>query len=201
MEVIDEVAGPQAPGPLPSFSRIHVLMVLDVLYRSGPMGRASLARAVGLGEGAIRTVLSRLSEAGLVEVSRRGCELTEEGRSLWSAIRSKLLRLGEVRNAPVEGESLAYVVRGASHKVRLGVEQRDEAIRAGARGAITLVFKGGKLVMPGISDDVEADYPEFSEEITALAELGEGDVVVVAFADDLKKAEYGALAAALTLLE
>ena len=201
MEVIDEVIGSQAPGPLPSFSRIHVLMVLDVLYRSGPMGRASLARAVGLGEGAIRTVLSRLCGAGLVEVSRRGCELTEEGRSLWSAIRSKLLRLGEIRNAPVEGGGFAYIVKGASRKVRLGVEQRDEAIRAGARGAITLVFKDGKLIMPGISDDVRADYPELSEEIMASAELGEGDVVIVAFADDSKKAEYGALAAALTLLE
>ncbi len=200
LEIIEGILGPQAPGPIPSFSKIHVIMVLDTLYRSGPMGRASLARAVGLGEGAIRTMLGRLSSAGLVEVSRRGCRLTEEGLELWRSLSSRLVRLGEVERAPVGARGFAYLVREGAGRVRLGVEQRDEAVRAGADGAITLVVREGKLVMPGISDDVDSDYPEFSEELRALARPAEGDAIVIAFAGDARLAEYGALAAALSLL-
>ena len=159
-----------------------------------------MAREVGLGEGAIRTVLSRLSGAGLIEVSRRGCRLTEEGRALLASLRSRLVELGPMVVRPIPAVGFAYLVRGAADKVRLGVEQRDEAVRAGAEGAMTLVFREGKLVMPGVSEDVGRDYPELWERLEEVG-LGEGDVVVIAFAGDERRARYGALAAALTLLE
>ncbi|RLI07808.1 hypothetical protein DRO32_03320 [Candidatus Bathyarchaeota archaeon] len=65
---------------------------------------------------------------------------------------------------------------------------------------MTLVVKGGKLRMPGVSEDVSADFPDLFEAVMRSLAPSEGDAVVVAYADDPLAAEYGALAAALSLL-
>jgi hypothetical protein len=72
---------------------------------------------------------------------------------------------------------------------------------AGARGATTLIFKKGKLVMPNMSEDISRDYPVAYKQLTCLLHLNEDDAVVIGGADSLDKAEYGAYAAAWTLIE
>ncbi len=197
-----QALGEQRIGPLPSFSLLHAVKALAVLAEAGPIGRGALAKRLGLGEGAIRTLLSRLGGCGLIRASRKGCELAGKGRELWRAIRSKLANetpIGKTTASPCE-HCFAILVRQAAEKVKLGVEQRDEAIKAGARGALTLVVKGGKLRMPGVSEDVSADFPDLFEAVMRSLAPSEGDAVVVAYADDPLAAEYGALAAALSLL-
>ena len=199
---LKRILGVQRAGPLPSFSLLHAIKALAVLAESGPIGRATLSRRLGLGEGAVRTLLGKLAEHELVRSTRRGCELDERGRELWASLASKLAKRAKISGTPVlaHPHGFAILVKGAAEKVRLGVEQRDEAIRAGARGAVTLVLKDGKLRMPGVSDDVSHDYPDLFRAV--MQELGpqEGDAVVIAYADEALAAEYGALAAALSLL-
>jgi len=200
-EKLRELAEGRAPGPPASFTKLHVLKAIWLLAEQGTIGRASLAQKLGLGEGVTRTLLKRLLRAGLVRTSRSGCEITEEGRALWEELRRKLARIASVRWTGELGQyGVAVLVKGGASKVRLGVEQRDEAIRAGAKGALVLVLEGGRLRMPGVSEDIRVDYPELFEEITTSLEPEEGDAVVVAYADDAVSAEYGALAAALDLL-
>jgi len=200
IRVLEELVRPEAPGPFPCFSKLHVVKALASMARSGSIGRAGLAQVLGLGEGATRTLIGKLSKHGLVEVTRRGCSLTERGKALWKEICSKLPKMTEIKAIPVPGKGFAVLVRGEARNVRLGINQRDEAVRAGARGAMILVFEQGKLRMPGVSEDVSVDFPELFEEVMSVLEPKEGDVVVVAFADSDLIAEYGALAAALSFL-
>jgi len=196
--------GEQRVGPLPSFSLLHAIKALDLLARAGPLGRAALARRLGIGEGAVRTLLNRLIKHGLVRTTRQGCELAERGRELWGELSSHMAKMAELGGPalpPPYTHGFAILVKRAAGKVRLGIEQRDEAIRAGARGAITLVLEGGRLRMPGVSEDVSADYPGLYRAVAESLRPDEGDVVIIAYAEDLLAAEYGALAAALSLLE
>ena len=200
--LLEELCRARAPGPAPSFSEVHVLKAIEVIATAGRIGRASLARALGLGEGAVRTLLDRLSERGLTRTSRRGCELTELGLALWEKIRSRLAGKAEVGEPflSLGKHNVALLVRGGAVKVRRGIEQRDEAVRAGATGAVTLVLREGRLAIPGITDDLSSERPEAAEHIMEALGPGEGDAIVICGADDPLVAEYGALAAALTLI-
>jgi hypothetical protein len=81
------------------------------------------------------------------------------------------------------------------------LEQRDAAVKAGAKGATTIIFKSGRLVIPSVSDDLSRDYPKTVERLVSLLQPEENDVIVVAGADSLELAEYGAAAAIWTFFD
>ena len=95
---------------------------------------------------------------------------------------------------------MAILVRGASHLVRSGIEERDASVRAGALGAMTLVFKGSLLSAPGLSEDAERDFPEVAVQLLSRLKPRTGDVILIVTADNLENTEQAARAAVLSLL-
>jgi hypothetical protein len=91
---------------------------------------------------------------------------------------------------------IATIVRGAASKVKRGIEQRDEAIKAGADGATVFIFRRGKLQFPDGFMDVEKGLTKV---IIEKFSPREGDVIIIGTARDPAKAEAGAKAAAGTL--
>jgi len=194
---------PRAPGPYASFSIYHVIKAFELVAKTGQVGRGKLSEELKIGEGATRTLIERLKTAHMVSVSRTGCSLTEKGKKTWSefeSIFSKKTNL-ERNELTLADCNVAVQIRKGGDKLRIGIEQRDAAVIAGAKGATTLVFKGKKLVIPNISEDVSHDFPIAFRQITALLKLKENDAVVIGSADTWSRAEYGALAAAWTLIE
>jgi hypothetical protein len=96
--------------------------------------------------------------------------------------------------------NIAILIRNQAEKVNKGLEQRDAAVRAGASGATTLIYKDHKLILPTVSADISEDYPKAFRQIIQLMKPVDNDVVIVSCGETLKDAEYGALAAAWTLL-
>jgi hypothetical protein len=92
------------------------------------------------------------------------------------------------------------VRKSASH-VSTGMEQRDAAVMAGARGATTVLFRTGRLVFPSSDNDVARDSPQASSQMLRLLKPEGGDTIIVVSADNSRKAEAGAIAAAWTLLK
>jgi hypothetical protein len=92
------------------------------------------------------------------------------------------------------------LVSKAGDRIRRGLEQRDAAIRVGASGATTLVYKGGKLLFPP-EEVASEEWPDVSKRIIKIFQPSENDVVIVTSGASPKLAEAGAIAAALTLLE
>ncbi|RJS75674.1 DUF4443 domain-containing protein [Candidatus Bathyarchaeota archaeon] len=200
--LLNDLLLPEAPGPFISFTVFDLLKAIEVIAERGSVGRGKLSEELQIGSGAVRTLIKRLKNSGLIATSRSGCSLTEKGRRLWREILCVMpqrvrLEENELTLAPF---NFAVLIRSCSKEVKDGLQQRDAAVRVGAKGAITLVFKNGKLIIPAVSTDVSKDYPESFNQITQAMNLRENDVIIIGSADDRKKAEYGALAAAWTLI-
>ena len=203
--MIERVAGKIAPGRTPSFIEAHILKALEVIGEEGSVGRIRLSRILGLGEGTIRTLIRHLKREGLIEVSRSGITLSELGRSILADVTDRISGAVSVPESPltVGPHNVAVLVRGSSANVRYGVEQRDAAIKAGALGATTLLFKGGRLTIPGLADDILENSEVKAVCRTLIIELNpsEGDVIIIGSAMDERTAEVGAKTAAIELLK
>jgi predicted transcriptional regulator len=199
-DVVERLASSLGAGPSPKFDEYHVIKILTTLLREGVVGRVRLSKMLSLGEGTTRTLLSRMKSMGLVEESKRGCSLTSLGREVAEVLASKILSVAEVsvKELGLEGKGVGVLVRGAATKAD-AVGLRDEAVRRGARGLITIALRGGKLVMPMVEEDVEAKWPRIARSIIDAFKPSNGDVVLIGVADDTSKAERGALMAAWSL--
>jgi predicted transcriptional regulator len=196
-------------GPRVAYGEVDVLKALLAIGRSDTnLGRARLGQLTGLGQGEVRTLISRLKSAGLITVDSKGCALTERGKKEFSNISKALPYSGEVeaKTLSTAGYSWAIVVRGnSSKKIRGGIEQRDASIRVGAEGALTVVYTSGRFRIPFAEDKSKADCEAAGvlEPWSTIREQGKpknGDVVIVSWGSNAMLAEVGALAAALTIL-
>lgn len=200
-ETLEKLVSEKAPGPSPTFSIFHILQAIELIAEK-KFGRGKLAKSLSVGEGATRTIVDRLKEAGLIETSKAGCALTTKGVEFWKDYKSifeKKVEIGK-NELTLSDCNFAIHVKNRGDKIRSGVEQRDAAIKAGAKGATTIVFVNGKLNIPSVSSDVKSDFPRATAQILNLFKVKENDVIIIVSANDSKKANYGALAAAWTLI-
>ncbi|MGB9778011.1 MAG: DUF4443 domain-containing protein [Candidatus Bathyarchaeales archaeon] len=200
-QILEKIASEKAPGPSPSFSLFHILNAIEVMAKQ-PIGRGMLAENLKVGEGVVRTIINRLQKAGLITVSKAGCVLTKEGLSLWKEYKAIFKAKIEMnKNELTLAEyNFAILVKNHAHKVKSGMEQRDAAVMVGAKSATTLLFKGQRLIIPSVSDDVAEDFPKAASQILKLLKPEENDVIIIVSANTPEKAHYGALAAAWALL-
>jgi predicted transcriptional regulator len=181
----------------------HIVKALRTIDYEGPVGRVKLSRALGLGEGMIRTLIKHLINEGLIETSRTGIVLTKSGKKLSLDLKS---RISESIEAPqssltVGPLNIAILVKNAADTIKGGIEQRDAAIKVGALGATTLVFKHGKLSMPLENQDAFKDIPTIREGLISGLNTQENDVIIIGTANDKSTAELGAIAATLETLK
>jgi len=202
VEIISKVAGKIAPGRAPSFAKAHVLKALEEISHQKSVGRLKLSKDLQLGGGEIRTLVKHLKIEKLIDVSNSGISLSSNGRKLLSQLAAFISEPILVSSTPltVGSVNVAVQVRAMKDFVEYGLEQRDAAKMAGAKGATTLIFSGNKLTMPGTREDVLKNNQAV---LTSLAKLhlNEGDVIIIGSADEKTKAELGARTAALELLK
>jgi predicted transcriptional regulator len=199
-QLLEEVTSEKAPGPSPTFSVFHMVLAIELIAKK-PIGRNALAERLKIGEGAVRTIISRLRDADLIATSKAGCSLTKKGVSVWKEYTSILKKFEIGKSELTEADCNSVVlIRDQEHKLRAGMEQRDAAIKAGAKNATTIVFKQGRLIIPSVSENVVETFPQAANQIFKLMKPDEQDVIIIVGADTPEKAEYGALAAAWTLI-
>ncbi len=198
---MQQISGKKAPGPSTTFTIFHVFYALELMAQK-PLGRNKLAKELGVGDGAVRTIISRLKDADLIDTSKVGCNLTEKGKAVWRQFEEVFPRrvdLPKSELAPSEFNH-AFLVRNCAQKVESGIDQRDAAIIAGARKALVVVFKNGHLRIESVSDNIEKEYPKAASQILSLLAPKDNDVVIVASADSTLKAKRGAFAASWSLV-
>ena len=198
---IENIVRPKGPGPSTTFSMFHIFYALELMAEK-PIGRSKLAEKLNVGEGAIRTIVSRLKDAGLIVTSKEGCNLTDKGLSLWKRIEEVFPQRVEVERTPLTNSeyNYAFLVKNRGHKVKSGIEQRDAAIMGGARRAVAIVSRNGHLIMESVSNSIEKDFPEASNKILKDLKPEDNDVIIIAGADNPLKAKRGAFAASWVLL-
>ncbi len=198
---LQQVAGKKAPGPNTTFTIFHVFYALELMAQK-PLGRNKLAEKLDVGDGAVRTIISRLREAGLIETSKEGCNLTKKGLEIWRQFEEIFPKRVDLPISELSASEFnhAFLVKNTGQKVQSGIDQRDAAIIAGARKALVLLYRNGHLCIASVSDTVEKDYPQAATQILKLLAPQENDVVIVAGADSSLKAKRGAFAASWSLI-
>ena len=202
LEVLRGVLASDYKGPRAVFSEVHVLKAVMSIGASGSVGRGRLGNLLGLGQGEVRTLIKRMKAKGLIRIEANGCSLSAKGLREFRKLRDVLpwSSLVKAEELGIGKHCWALLVRDAAPRVRLGLEQRDAAVRGGANGALTAVFKSGRFTLPGEDTDCEKNGPKTLWSAVREASPTQGDAVVVAGAPDVASAEFGALAAAVTLL-
>jgi predicted transcriptional regulator len=200
-ELMQEISGKKAPGPSTTFTVFHVFYSLELMSQK-PIGRNKLAEQLQIGDGVIRTLISRLREAELIDAAKSGCRLTEKGRAVWGQFeaiftRQEILTQSELIHSDF---NRAFLVKNLGDKVHSGIEQRDAAIVAGARTALIIVYRSGHLCIQSITEDLEKLYPKAAKNMLDRIQPQENDVIVVAGAESALKAKRGAFAASWSLV-
>jgi predicted transcriptional regulator len=198
---IESLASPKGPGPSTTFSMFHIFYALELVAKK-PIGRNKLAEKLNVGEGAIRTIISRLKDSGLIVTSKEGCTLTDKGMKIWKNFETAFPKRVEIgKTALTTSEyNYAFLVKNKGHKVKSGIDQRDAAIMGGARRALVIVFKNGRLIIESISNSIKKDFPEAANVILRDLKPEDNDVIIIAGADNLLKAKRGAFAASWVLI-
>jgi predicted transcriptional regulator len=198
---IESLASPKGPGPSTTFSMFHIFYAFELMVKK-PIGRNKLAEKLNIGEGAIRTIISRLKNEKLIVTSKEGCTLTDKGLSIWKNFEDAFPKRVEIgKTALTTSEyNYAFLVKNKAHKVKSGIDQRDAAIMGGARRALVIVFKNDRLIIESISNSIEKDFPEAANVILRDLKPEDNDVIIIAGADKLLKAKRGAFAASWVLI-
>ena len=201
-DFINGIAGTKAPGPSATFTVFHVFYAIELMSQT-TMGRNKLAERLNVGEGAIRTMISRLIDSGLMVTSKEGCSLTEKGLSVWKQFEEVFPIRVEVPQTELTTSdyNYAFLVKNRGDKVKSGIDQRDAAIVAGARRAVVIVAQKGHLRIESVSENVDEEFPKATNKLLVNFNPENNDVIVIAGGDTALKAKRGAFAAAWSLLD
>lgn len=201
IKMLEKVTSRYAPSRVLSFDVVHVFAGLQIIEKNNNItSRNALRAGLVLGEGTVKTLVKHLKMQGLIETSNRGTRLTAKGKSICEGLLSAIPAEMSLPRCSIALSKFNYavLVRDFGFAVGLGIEQRDAAIKMGATGATTLLFKDNKFVMPANIDDSLKKEQEIRRMLIEKLNPKEGDVIIIGSANDNKKtAELGAKNAAL----
>lgn len=185
-------------GPACRFSDSDVFYLLDYLSDGKEIGRLRISDFLGIGEGSTRSLLTIMEEYKLVRIKQTGVSIDKTGIELLAALGMRTVDI-HIPTYVLGKCQQGIVVKDASEKVFNGIEQRNAGIRAGGDGCSTWVMSDGHIIMlPGW--DMDEHEPLVAAKIRRLAELGEGDVLIIGGGENKHIAMMAAGDAALQLV-
>lgn len=203
MRTLQTISSRYAPSRILSFDMAHIFKALQIIEDRGHASRTLLCQELNLGEGAVRTLIKHLKMKELIETSNAGTKMSEEGKRFFAEILSCLPKGCSLPKCSIALGKYNYVVllKQLSFAIKFGIEQRDSAIKMGALGATTMLFKEGKFVMPDSNYESVKKEPAIHELLMKKLEPVEGDVIIIG-SDDINRqtAELAAKNAALLTL-
>jgi hypothetical protein len=203
VKTLQKVANRYAPSRVLSFDIVHVFKTLQLIQERGHVSRDGLREELELGEGTIKTLLRHLKMQNLIESTNAGTTMTKNGNLFFSELSDSMPReIGLSKCAITLGKyNYAVLVKQMSSAIRSGIEQRDAAIKMGASGATTLLFKENKFLIPRIDYDALKDNHLLSEQLIENLHPQDGDVLIIGSDNrSKKKAEFAAKSAALVTI-
>jgi hypothetical protein len=168
------------------------------------IGRYKLVSILGVSDGVTRGFLTQLTKRGYIKAKKFvGCTLTAKGKKRLAELFAKL-KVREIKDIDtgslgLASKSVVAHIRGRARHVHSGIEQRDAAIKAGASGAITIIFHDGRFLLPPENLDLSKKNAELTRRLRQEFQPLENDTLLICSADDRWRAVEGVLSAAQTL--
>jgi len=197
--VLQKVVQRYASSRILSFEEAHVFKTLQLIEKNGRISRNLLIKELGLGEGSIKTLVKHLKINGLIETSNAGMWMSEKGLKLYSKLMESIPKEIDIPTCSVGLGKFnhAILIKGLTFEIGSGIEQRDGAIRLGATGATTLLYKEGKFFMPGEHQDSLKSDLTVRKSILNKLQPKNKDVIIIGSANKKKIAELATKGIAL----
>jgi len=202
VQTLFQITDRYAPSRMISFDIAHVFKSLQLMKKQGKISRSILVDDLKLGEGTIKTLVKHLKMYHLVVTSNSGMKLSDKGDKLYEKLTEIIPHEMEINRCSIALGKYNHVVivKGLESKIDSGIEQRDDAVKMGAIGATTLIFKNGKFFIPGQNRDVvKLDSKTMTKMINCLYPENK-DVIIIGSADDKKIAEFATKHTALLIV-
>jgi hypothetical protein len=200
VKTLQEISGRYAPSRILSFDIAHVFKALQLIETKGHTSRDELCKELNLGEGSVKTLVKHLMMENMIETSNAGTKMSDKGKKLFAELLSSIPAECKIPKCSIALGKFNYAIllKQLSVAIKLGIEQRDAAIKVGGVGATTLLFKKGKFVIPVTNIDSLKKEPQVHRLLIKELSPEDGDAVIIASSDrDEKVAELSAKNAAL----
>ena len=205
IKTLQKISTKYAPSRNLSFDIVHIFKTLQLAEINGHISRSILCKELDLGEGSVKTLIKHLKMNNIIITSNSGTVLTEKGKKILHDI---LLIIPSETKLPKSSITLAkfnysVLMKNLGNIIGSGIEQRDAAIRLGARGATTLIFDGKNFLIPGTDYDTLSKEPVIKKLLLKRLRPEINDVIIIGSDDhDEKIAELATKnAAILTIMD
>ncbi|MCE2506534.1 MAG: DUF4443 domain-containing protein [Nitrosopumilaceae archaeon] len=199
IQILQNIVSRKGSSKVLTFSIPHVFKALQLLSKEKFVSRATLGKEIHLGEGAVKTLISHLKEAKMIQSTRSGNFLTEKGKKFTVQLQKIIPKECKIeRNGITQGKNNhAIILKKYSSTIKTGLEQRDYAIMYGSSGCITLMFRNNRFVFPGEDKDCLIKEKKTKQSLVKELEPSEGDIIIISSSDDPFVAEISAKNSAL----
>jgi predicted transcriptional regulator len=180
-----------------------IFLAIVLLKFFPTIGRYTLKDILNLSEGIIRSLLKDLSKKNFLKPTKAGSELTSKGKKFLEKllISSGIIDVKEFEGLKLISAKYCFGIHVKLYKKTFSeLELRDEAVKKGAKGAITMIFKDNKLIVPSLSNNFIKEYLEDLRNIELSFSLNEGDIIILSFGNDKWRALEGGISAAISLI-
>jgi Domain of unknown function (DUF4443) len=194
---------PSRMQPFVSFDLVHIFKTLQLIEERGHVSREMLCKELELGEGAVRTLMKHLKMQNLIESTIAGTKMSKAGDSFFHEFLSSIPYETSLSKCSITlgKHNYAVLVKQMGSTIKSGIEQRDAAIKIGASGATTLLFKDNKFLIPPTNFDALPNEFQLSKQLIEALHPEDGDVIIIGTDDQSeKKAEFAAKSAALVTI-
>lgn len=169
-------------------------MALQLLYKEHYVSRASFCEQLHMGEGAVKTMIMHLKEEAMVDSTKSGTFLTHKGKNFAKTILDIVPSECIIKKCQIAPGKYnhAVILKGYGFATKTGMEQRDYAIMYGATGATTLLYKDGHFAFPHENIDCLRNDPKTRNALAVNLQPENGDMIIIASANDPFVAEIAA---------
>ena len=204
VNTLKSISSRYAPNRIVSFNPAHLFKTLQLLKRDGHVSRLLLINELGLGEGSIKTLMKHLKMEKLIITTQKGTAMTEWGEKIFEEMSQYICSETQVPKSSISIAEYnhAILLRNMKFAIKQGVEQRDAAIKMGAKGATTLLFNNGKFLIPGSRFNALKGEKAIEKLLKDNLKPEENDIIVIGSDDnEYITAELASKSAALQTLE
>ena len=202
IQILHSIVSRKGSSKVLTFSMPHVFKALQLLYAEKYVSRATFAKEVHLGDGAVKTLVLHLKETGIADSTRAGTFLTKKGLKFASEFQKVLPKELTLKRSEILRNKFnhAILIKNYAYSIKSGMEQRDYAIMYGASGCTTILFKSNKFVFPGSEKDCFVNNAKTRDILLKEFTPAEKDVVIISSSEDPFVAEISAKNSALWTL-
>lgn len=155
---------------------------LQLINREGFVSRHLLIKELELGEGSIKTLIKHLKMEKMIITTNKGTTMSDRGRKIFEEMSRYICSESKIPKSNISVSEFNYgiLLRNLKFAIKQGVEQRDVAIKMGAQGATTLIFKDGKFIIPGSSYNALKDEKNIERILKDELNPINNDIIIIA---------------------